>query len=123
MLRATTLLIVMALAGVPASALACELWCGNPGAADHQRAAGRHDGTANRGARQVSTVGSCHGDVAISPFLTGARQTAPRISTRPPGTLESSTLTLFAGPATIIRWKVSQAQPPHGPVLHAVLRI
>ena len=127
MLRPTVLLIVMTLFGVPASALACELWCGHPGAADHHRAAG-HDGMANcvgtitHDARHMSAIGGCHTEAAISTFLTKVRQTAPRTSVQSLGTVESPTSTL-AGSATITRWKVFRAQPPGGPVRHVVLRI
>ena len=127
MLRTMALLIMMALPGVPASALACELWCGHSGAADHHRAAG-HDGMANydgmvtHNARQMSALGSCHAEAAISTFLTKVRQTAPRTAVQSLGTVSSPTPTL-ARPATITRWRVSQAQPLGGPVRHVVLRI
>jgi len=133
MSRAPALLIVMTLVGLPASGLACELSCGHSGGADHHRAAGHdgmathdgmvtHDGMATHDAKQVSAIGSCHADAAISTFLTKVRQTAPRTTVRLLGTVESPAPTL-AGPATITWWMVSRARPPDEPVRHAVLRI
>lgn len=127
MLRATALLIVMTLVGVPASGLACELWCGHPGGVDHHRAAGHdgmanHDGMAAHDARQMSAIGSCHTEAAISTFLAKVRQTAPRTSVRSLGTVESPA-PILAGPATTTWWRVSLVRPPGEPVRHAVLRI
>ena len=128
MVRVAGLLIVMALAGMPVSALACALWCEHAGSTDHHSATGHdgmattHDGMVAHDERQTPAIGSCHNEAAISTFLTKVRQTAPRISVRSLGTLEFPASPL-AEPAITTWWRASQAQPPGGPVLHPVLRI
>jgi hypothetical protein len=123
MLRATGLLIVMALVGTPVSVLACELWCADVGAADDHHAAMCHDGETNDDGWQESSVGDCHGDIAILPFRTIDKRTDHRTSPPSPATLESSAPTLLAGFSARTRWKVFRGQPPGAPVPHTVLRI
>jgi hypothetical protein len=104
MLRTGTLLIVMVLAGMPASAVACELWCTHPGGAVPQHEAECHDDRTSQDGWKPSAVVSCHVDLTIAPFLTEAKQTPSKPSIQPLGTIASCAPTLVAAPATTTRW-------------------
>ena len=94
MLRTTTLLIVMVLAGGPTRSLACELWCSSLAGANHQRAVGCDDASRNVPTdQQVRSITRCHAAAANTPFVTEARQTkSALVAATPVALVDSSSI-------------------------------
>jgi hypothetical protein len=124
MLGATTLLIVLTLAGGPAGSLACELWCGSPAAEDHRRAVGCHDASRTwpTGPQVASTAG-CHDAAAITPFVTEARHTeSARVATTPVALFDSIAIGR-AIDETTAGWCLFNVQSLRPPASRALLRL
>jgi hypothetical protein len=118
MIRSTTLLIVMVIAGTPLGSAACELWCHSPAGGDHHRAVGCHDASqSGPKGQQIAPIApsaaGCHDAAAITPFVTEARQTESRsIAAAPVAFFDASSI----GPdndETTTGW--GNAQPPPRP--------
>ena len=125
MIRITTLLIVMAIAGTPVGSAACELWCNSPAGGDHHRAVGCHDASQSgpQGPRIAPYVIDCDPAIAIAPFVNEARQTesrmlaAARLAFFQPGTIGSDYDDVPTG------WCVFNVQPPRPYSSRDVLRV
>ena len=126
MLRSTTLLIVLVLAGGSTRSLACELWCTTAAAGTHQRAVGCHDASqaAPKGPR-IARNTDCHDAVATTLFVTEARQTESRSSACsaawpavvPFGSMVAGDHAIAAG------YCVFSVSPPRPPSSRSVLRV
>jgi hypothetical protein len=123
MLRTTSLLIVMVLAGGPMGSLACELWCNSPAPDSHHRATGCHDASpASPIGQQITSAAGCHDAAGIAPFVAEVRQAESVCHTITPATVvELSAIGLHDGSAT--GWWVFKVQPPRPPSSRAVLRV
>jgi hypothetical protein len=123
MLRTTTLLIAMVLAGAPAGSLACELWCTTSAAEQHHRDIGCHDAAAAwpKG-RQVASTAGCHDAAAMTPFVTEARQTESGPVAAAPVTFFDSNLIVPADDKTNAGRCVFDVQSPR-PSSRAILRV
>ena len=119
MLRATTLLILMGLAGGPISSLICELWCSSPAAEAHHRAVGCHNAFTTAGAGQeIVARGCCHDAVSIAPLPAEAKPTNSGPRTLP--VLQLGVRTPDTHRVTAA-WHVFQVTPAPGPSLHTVV--
>lgn len=124
MLRTSTLLIVIVLAGGPVGLLACDLWCTSPGADGHHSAVGCHHRTSQISFidQQVTPAVGCHDAADITPFLTEARQSE---STSP----AAVPLTSFdregleRNDDVAQGWRVLALQPPRPSSSRPVLRV
>ena len=125
MLRASTLLIVLVLAGGPVGALACELWCNSPAGEHHHRAVGCHGAFQSVSeAQQIAPYATgCLDAAAVAPFVTEARPTESRsIAAAPVAFFDASSI----GPdhdGTTTGWCVCSAPPPRPPSSRLVLRV
>ena len=124
MRRSLTLLIVMALAGAPASSLACDLWCLAPAAAHHHDVVGCHKAAAAVAtAPQMSAIGDCADAVTVSPFLLEERKTdVTRVGTEA-ATIETPSVANSVEGVIAFWESVVRARPPRGPSFHVILRI
>lgn len=126
MLRTTTLLIVMLLAGGPTGSLICESWCGTPAADAHHRAAGCHDAyqAAPKG-QQLARYAGCHDATGMAPFVAEARQTesghSEYVAAAVTFVQPRSTVHHSNGNAAV--WSVFNGPSPHVPVSRPVLRV
>jgi hypothetical protein len=105
MLRATTLLIVMVMAGGPAGSLACELMCSGPVAEDHHLAVG------------------CHDAAAMSPFVTEVRHRESAPAVLAPAARFNSMSIGRGHNQTAAGWCVFNVQPSRPPSARDVLRV
>jgi hypothetical protein len=124
MLRTTSLLIVMVLAGGPIGSLACELWCNSPAAGSHHAAIGCHDASSAPPAdQQITSAAGCHDAADIAPFVTEVRHTeSARHTTTPPAVFQFGSI--GADHERIATgWWVFKAQPPRPPSSSDVLRV
>ena len=124
-MRRTALLIVLVMAGSPVGSLACELWCNTPSGDDHHRAVGCHDASPSGSAVQriASYAGDCLDDIAITPFVTEARQTESRsIAAASVAFLDASSIDADHR-GTTTGWCVFNGQPPRPPASRLVLRL
>ena len=123
MLRATTLLIVIVLAGGPMSSLVCEAWCSRPAAGNHHREVGCHDASASAPeGQQIEAAGGCHDAAAVAPYLLESRQTEFGTAATDAAVVELG-LTSPAPDRMAAGWSVFTFQPPRGLPPHSVLRI
>ncbi len=122
MLRPTTLLITMVLAGGPTGSLACELWCTSPAAEDHHREAGCHDSSeaAPKGS-QLTLGADCHDDVATMPAVIEARHAESGYGGAVSAFFTSGSLVRYGG--SVASWSAFKVQPPHASSSRAVLRV
>lgn len=122
MLRATTLLIVMVLAGGPVGSLACDLWCSTSAADKHHDAVGCHD--ASRAAatgQHISSTTPCGDDAtSIAAFLVEARHAD---SVTLAAMSQALGAIVPADKETAARWCVVDVQPPRPPSSRSVLRV
>lgn len=122
MFRATSLLIVVTLAGAPAASLACELWCTNPSAEKHRRLVGCHSESADalEGQQHVARVSAeCHTPLSDTLFLTDSRTHVPSPTTL---SITPHPLALVKGDAAPTRAHAFDVSLPRAP-LRSVLRI
>jgi hypothetical protein len=79
MCRGFTFSIVLAVAGAPATALACDMWCATPAARDHHRLVGCHDVFNGQAENRQIIAGSaeCHDAVSAAPFVAEVRSDVP----------------------------------------------
>ena len=113
MLRTTTLLIVMVLAGGPSGSLACELWCTTAAADAHHRAVGCHDASAaSATGQQIESAAGCHDAAVITSFVTEARQTESTSVAAAPLTLFRSASIDPDNDASTAGWCPFKVQPP-----------
>jgi hypothetical protein len=122
MFRATTLLIVMALAGWPTSSLVCELWCEASAAGNHYQEVGCHDASRGiAGGQHIAAIHDCGEAATFAPFLGEAKRggVAPALD----AALAEPVAVAAAVGATAAWSRVRQVPAPRGPSLHTVLRI
>ena len=122
MFRATSFLIVFALAGAPAASLACDLWCTNPSAEKHRRLVGCHSDSADasEGQPQVASISTeCHDALSGTLFLTDSRNHIPSATTL---SMTPHVLPPLNGDAAPPRAHVFDAPLPRAP-LRSVLRL
>jgi hypothetical protein len=122
MFRATTLLVVMALAEGPMSSIVCELWCHASAASSHPQEVGCHDTSSGvAGGRHIASVHECGQAGTFAPFLADAKRgglvPAPEAALGEP-------VAMAAAIGYTAAWsRVQQIPAPRGPSLHTVLRI
>jgi hypothetical protein len=123
MLRTTTLLIVMVLAG-PGGSLACDLWCGTPAAEDHHRAVGCHDASQKlRIGRQVASTIGCHVADPAEPVIAEVRQTATARVAAVPLVLSTFSWIALSNHVTNAGWAVRNSRPPRPASSRIILRV
>jgi hypothetical protein len=74
MLRRVALLLVLVLAGTPATAVACDVWCAGPSSAEHHQLVGCHEESPiSTGPPGLSPIASCHDVVTTGVYLSEVR--------------------------------------------------
>jgi hypothetical protein len=122
MFRATTLLIVMALAGWPTSSLVCQLWCHASAARSQPQEVGCHDASSGfSGGRHLVSVHDCGEAGTFAPLLGEAKRggLAPALEAA-----LGEPVPVAAAIGYKAAWsRVRQVPAARGPSLHTVLQI
>jgi hypothetical protein len=109
MFRASTFVIVLALAGAPAASLARDLWCTSAAAQEHRRMVGCHSEPAGAaGGQTIAAVGmECQAAISGTPFVIELRSQVaaqsiaflPAAPPMPKGEPTPARAQVFNGPA------------------------